>query len=404
MSRLEELLDEFCPDGVEYKTIEEIAIDIFRGSGIKRDEVTEEGIPCVRYGEIYTTYGIWFDKCVSHTSETAVASKKYFEYGDILFAITGESVEDIAKSCAYVGHEKCLAGGDIVVLKHNQNPKYLSYALSTTDARMQKSKGKVKSKVVHSSVPAIKSIRIPIPPMEIQEEITILLDSFMMLHNNLEYGLNEELNRRKVQFEYYKEQIFSFDDVEHNTVEKAMAFTNGKGHERSVALDGKYIVVNSKFISTNGEVKKYSDHQIAPVFKDDILMVMSDLPNGRALARTFFVEQDDTYTLNQRICRLAVLDKSEYIPKFLYYYLDRNPQLLAYDNGIDQTNLKKGDILDVKLPKLPVEKQRSMVDNLDNLTKWYEELSIAIESEIANRQKQYEFYRDKLISFKEKTA
>lgn len=404
MSRLEELLDELCPDGVEYKTIEEIAIDIFRGSGIKRDEVTEEGIPCVRYGEIYTTYGIWFDECVSHTSESAVASKKYFEYGDILFAITGESVEDIAKSCAYVGHEKCLAGGDIVVLKHNQNPKYLSYALSTTDARMQKSKGKVKSKVVHSSVPAIKSIRIPIPPLEIQEEITVLLDSFMMSHSNLEYGLNEELNHRKEQFEYYKEQIFSFDDVEHNTVEKVMTFTNGKGHERSVALDGKYIVVNSKFISTNGEVKKYSNHQIVPVFKDDILMVMSDLPNGRALARTFFVEKDETYTLNQRICRLAVLDKSEYIPKFLYYYLDRNPQLLAYDNGIDQTNLKKGDILDVKIPKLPVEKQRSMVNNLDNLTKWYEELAIAIESEIVNRQKQYEFYRDKLISFKEKTA
>ena len=116
------------------------------------------------------------------------------------------------------------------------------------------------------------------------------------------------------------------------------------------------------------------------------------------------MEKDETYTLNQRICRLAVLDKSEYIPKFLYYYLDRNPQLLAYDNGIDQTNLKKGDILDVKIPKLPVEKQRSMVNNLDNLTKWYEELAIAIESEIVNRQKQYEFYRDKLISFKEKTA
>lgn len=221
---------------------------------------------------------------------------------------------------------------------------------------------------------------------------------------HMEYGLNEELNHRKEQFEYYKEQIFSFDDVEHNTVEKVMTFTNGKGHERSVALDGKYIVVNSKFISTNGEVKKYSNHQIVPVFKDDILMVMSDLPNGRALARTFFVEKDETYTLNQRICRLAVLDKSEYIPKFLYYYLDRNPQLLAYDNGIDQTNLKKGDILDVKIPKLPVEKQRSMVNNLDNLTKWYEELAIAIESEIVNRQKQYEFYRDKLISFKEKTA
>ena len=54
MSQLDELIAEFCPNGVEYKTIDEIAVDIYRGSGIKRDQVTEEGIPCVRYGEIYT--------------------------------------------------------------------------------------------------------------------------------------------------------------------------------------------------------------------------------------------------------------------------------------------------------------------------------------------------------------
>ena len=162
MSRLEELIQQLCPDGVEYKALGEIAVDIFRGNGIKREQVTDNGTPCVRYGEIYTTYGIWFDKCVSHTDEKEIPNKKYFGYGDILFAITGESVEEIAKSTAYVGHEKCLAGGDIVVLKHTQNPKYLSYALSTSFAQAQKSKGKVKSKVVHSSVPAIRDIRIPL--------------------------------------------------------------------------------------------------------------------------------------------------------------------------------------------------------------------------------------------------
>ena len=158
MSRLEELIAELCPDGVEYKKLGEIATDIYRGSGIKREQVTPTGTPCVRYGEIYTTYGIWFDKCVSHTDASTVSSPKYFEYGDILFVITGESVEDIAKSTTYVGHERCLAGGDIVILKHSQNPKYLSYALATTNARKQKSSGKVKSKVVHSSIPAIKDI------------------------------------------------------------------------------------------------------------------------------------------------------------------------------------------------------------------------------------------------------
>ncbi len=195
MSKLDELIRGLCPDGVEYKTLGEIAVDIYRGAGITRDQVTAEGTPCVRYGEIYTTYGVWFDKCVSHTDESKLLSKKYFEHGDILFAITGESVDDIAKCCVYIGHEKCLAGGDIVVLKHNQNPKYLSYALATTDARQQKSKGKVKSKVVHSSVPAIREIKVPVPPIEIQREIVRILDNF----TNLTAELTAELTARKTQ-------------------------------------------------------------------------------------------------------------------------------------------------------------------------------------------------------------
>ena len=109
--------------GAKYKTLSEIATDMYRGSGIKRDEVTETGIPCVRYGEIYTTYNVLFDSCASYTDEAKQKSKKYFEYGDVLFAITGESVEEIGKSTVYLGKEKCLAGGDIVVMKHNENPK-----------------------------------------------------------------------------------------------------------------------------------------------------------------------------------------------------------------------------------------------------------------------------------------
>ena len=114
----------------EVKTLGEIASDMFRGSGIKREQTRPEGIPCVRYGEIYTSYNYWFDKCISHTDENIIKPKKFFEYGDILFAITGESVEDIGKSIAYLGSDRCMAGSDIIVMKHTQNPKYLGYVLS----------------------------------------------------------------------------------------------------------------------------------------------------------------------------------------------------------------------------------------------------------------------------------
>lgn len=199
---------------VQWLPLGEIATDMYRGAGIKRDEVTQDGISCVRYGEIYTTYDIWFDKCVSHTHEDKILSEKYFEYGDILFAITGESVEEIAKSCAYIGKEKCLAGGDIVVMKHKQNPKYLAYALSTTDAQRQKSKGKIKSKVVHASVPSISSIVIPIPPIEIQNQIVEILDKFHSLVTDISQGLPAEIEARKKQYEYYRDKLLTFKKSE----------------------------------------------------------------------------------------------------------------------------------------------------------------------------------------------
>ncbi len=108
MSKLEELITELCPFGVEYKTLGEIGIDFYRGSGISKDQLRNNGIPCVRYGEIYTTYNIYFDKCTSFTDKNLIQNKKYFHRGDILFAITGENVEEISKSCVYIGNEECL--------------------------------------------------------------------------------------------------------------------------------------------------------------------------------------------------------------------------------------------------------------------------------------------------------
>ena len=181
-------------EGWEEKTLEHIATDIYRGSGIKRDQVTEEGISCVRYGEIYTTYNYYFDICKSHTNERIITSKKYFEYGDILFAITGESVEEIGKSIAYLGKEKCLAGGDIVVMKHNQIPKYLSYALSTPNAIKQKGYGKTKLKVVHTNIPSLKTIKIPIPSIQEQIEIAEFLDSLNEKVNALQQNYSRICN------------------------------------------------------------------------------------------------------------------------------------------------------------------------------------------------------------------
>lgn len=163
-------------EGWEEKTLGEIATEMYRGSGIKRDQITPIGFPCLRYGEIYTTYNYSFSECISHTNESIISPKKYFEKGDILFAITGESVEDIGKCIAYTGKEKCLLGGDIVAMKHNQYPQFLAYALSTKEAIRQKGFGKVKLKVVHTNIPALKTIRIYLPNLSTQKRIVSHLD------------------------------------------------------------------------------------------------------------------------------------------------------------------------------------------------------------------------------------
>lgn len=120
------------------------------------------------------------------------------------------------------------------------------------------------------------------------------------------------------------------------------AFTNGKGHENDISESGKYIVINSKFISTDGAIKKYSDKAFSLLHKEQIVMVMSDVPNGKAIAKCFFVNKDDTYTLNQRICSLF---SKELNNKFLFYRINRHPYYLEFDNGVGQTNLRKDEVL-----------------------------------------------------------
>lgn len=200
---------------VEWKSLDEIATNWFRGNGIKRDEVIEDGKPCIRYGELYTTYGLHFTDCVSHTSVDVLSNPKIAKKGAILFAITGENVEDIAMSTAYLGEEDIYVGGDILVMEHEQDAKYLSYVLSTTDARKQKSKGRIKSKVVHSNKNDISQIIIPVPKdTNEQRRVADVLDRFYNLINNISEGLPVEIKMRHQQYEYYRDKLLNFKRLE----------------------------------------------------------------------------------------------------------------------------------------------------------------------------------------------
>ena len=390
---------------VEYKRLGDIATAIYRGAGIKRDEVTETGIPCVRYGEIYTTYNVTFNNCVSHTDEDKIQNKKYFEHGDVLFAITGESVEEIAKSCVYLGHDKCLAGGDIVVLKHNQNPKYMAYVLSTTNAQSQKSKGKVKSKVVHSSVPAISDIIIPIPPLAEQEKIANMIERFDHLCNDISNGLPAEIEARKKQYEYYRDTLLSFDDKACSHIVKV---ERERERELTRTKAIKWLELQDILKIKNGKDYKSFNTGNYPVYGSGGIMAYVDtfaydkpsvlIPRKGSIDKLYYV---DVPFWNVDTIFYTDINNEIVLTKYVYYWLQKEHlEKLNTAGGVPsltQTVLNK-----VKIAVPPLEEQERIVSILDRFDKICNDISDGLPAEIEARQKQYEYYRDKLLSFKEK--
>lgn len=177
--------------------------------------------------------------------------------------------------------------------------------------------------------------------------------------------------------------------VELTTLGKSCEFFNGKAHEKSIDENGKYIVVNSKFISSEGKSFKRTNEQMFPLYKGDIVMVMSDVPNGKALAKCFIIDQDDTYSLNQRICCIR---SKEFDSKYLYYQLNRNEHFLAFNNGENQTNLRKDDILDCPLIKPSMEEQKRMVTIFESTFLNLKKASQNIERNILNSQELFDGY------------
>lgn len=150
-------------------------------------------------------------------------------------------------------------------------------------------------------------------------------------------------------------------DWEVKRIGEFLKFFSGKAHEQHISSTGRYVVVNSKFISSDGRVRKYSTKNFLPARAGDVLMVMSDLPNGRALAKCYLVDRNDFYAVNQRVCILRSRNDD---PRYLKYVLNRNPYFMAFDDGVQQTHLLNDPIKNcpVVLPKF--REQRAIADAL----------------------------------------
>jgi type I restriction enzyme S subunit len=135
-------------------------------------------------------------------------------------------------------------------------------------------------------------------------------------------------------------------------------FRGGKAHEQHISELGQFVCVNSKFISTEGKVRKFSTTNFCCANQDDIMMVMSDLPNGRALAKAYLAEQGDLYAVNQRVCALTPYSDCA---KYLFYVLNRNPYFLKFDNGVSQTHLLNNVFRDCQIPIPPTKVEQEAI-------------------------------------------
>ena len=378
---------------VEWKKLGEVC-EYFRGRSLSKTDIGLGEAKVILYGELYTIYGDYITSVKSKTSTEKAKAATSIQTNDLLLPVSSTTKEaQIGKASVYLGNDNVSLGSDAIILRNAANSAYLMYYLNSLLFEKEKMSCVHGTTIMHLSPKELVDKKIPFPSIEEQARIVGILDTFTSAIDNLK----EQIAQRRKQYEHYRDQLLNLEGkpgVEMKKLGEIVVFRNGKGHEKIIIPDGKYIVVNSKFISSDGSVKKYCNEQISPLYVDDILMVMSDVPNGKAIAKCYLVERNNLYTLNQRIGAFHVCD-SNVITKYLFYVINRNEQLLQYDNKIDQTNLKKDDILNITIPLPPLQEQQRIVSILDTF-----EASIQnLEAQLKQREKQYEYYRNKLLTF-----
>ena len=148
----------------------------YKGQGITKADLVKDGIPCLRYAEIYTKYDGIVNELFSSVSPDVATKATPIQSGDIIFAASGETAVEIGKAIAFIGHYPAVAGGDTVIFRdHGQEPAYLAHALNNADAARQKARlGKGQS-VVHIHIPELFQVEVPLPTLHEQLKIVKIL-------------------------------------------------------------------------------------------------------------------------------------------------------------------------------------------------------------------------------------
>jgi len=201
-------------DAFELKAISDIAT-IWRGRRFVKDDIQEEGVPAVHYGEIYTKYGLEASEAFSFLDPELAARLRFAKSGDVILVSAGETIEDIGKSFAWFGkedvviHDACYGLRSIAV-----DPKYMVHFFNTHYFRSQLRMFISSSKISAISTEKLGKVMIPVPALERQKQIANLLDGFDTVITNVSDGLPAEIKARHQQYEYYRNKLLTFKELD----------------------------------------------------------------------------------------------------------------------------------------------------------------------------------------------
>ncbi len=197
---------------VEWKMLGEVG-EFIRGKRFVKTDIVSEGVPCIHYGEMYTHYKIWAKEAKSYLEPTLAAKLRVAHPGDVIIVSAGETIEDIGNGVAWLGDSDIVIHDACFTFSHSLNPKYVSYYLQTNLFRSQIKRYISSGKISSINAPGLSKAKIPVPPLAEQERIVGILEKFDALVNDISLGLPAEIAARKKQYEYYREKILTFKNV-----------------------------------------------------------------------------------------------------------------------------------------------------------------------------------------------
>lgn len=394
MSRIDDLIAELAPKGVQLRMLGDIA-ELVRGNGMPKVDLTDEGVGAIHYGQIYTRYGVWTTSTFSFVVPETATKLAKVNPGDVIITNTSENLEDVGKAVAWLGQEQIVTGGHATVIRHQEDPKYLSYWFQSESFFAQKKALATGTKVIDVSAKQLAKIRIPVPPLEVQREIVRILDDFTELEAELSAQLEVELDARRCQYEHHRHALLSCGD---NAPSRPLG-------DLADNLDSKRKPV-TRDARTKGEIPYYGASGVVDfvsnfIFDGDYLLVSEDGANllARSTPIAFSISGKTWVNNHAHVLRFDTYAERRFVEIYL-----NSIDLSPFVSGATQPKLNKANLNRIPIPDLSLNEKERIVEVLDNFETLVNGLRTELTAERAARRRQYEYYRDRLLTFEEAAA